>query len=149
MASIDIRNDFIRYINNEIRFQKQHGNGCIVAKMNSLTDKNIIMNFYEASQAGVQVDLIARGICCLRPGIQGFSDNIGVISIVGRFLEHSRIYYFHHNGDDRVFLSSAELMTRNMVKRVELLFPAASKRENKKMTGHMNMSSARKTPTDQ
>ncbi|WP_394219944.1 RNA degradosome polyphosphate kinase [Halobacillus trueperi] len=123
MAPFDIRNDFIRYINNEIRFQKQHGNGRIIAKMNSLTDKNIIMKLYEASQAGVQIDLIVRGICCLRPGIKGFSDNIRVISIVGRFLEHSRIYYFHHNGDDRVFLSSADMMTRNMVKRVELLFP--------------------------
>ncbi|WLR47723.1 RNA degradosome polyphosphate kinase [Halobacillus litoralis] len=123
MAPFDIRNDFIRYINNEIRFQKQHGNGRIILKMNSLTDKNLIMKLYEASQAGVQIDLIVRGICCLRPGIQGFSDNIRVISIVGRFLEHSRIYYFHHNGDDRVFLSSADMMTRNMVKRVELLFP--------------------------
>ncbi|WP_226576519.1 RNA degradosome polyphosphate kinase [Halobacillus litoralis] len=123
MAPFDIRNDFIRYINNEIRFQKQHGNGRIIAKMNSLTDKNIIMKLYEASQAGVQIDLIVRGICCLRPGIKGVSDNIHVFSIVGRFLEHSRIYYFHHNGDDRVFLSSADMMTRNMVKRVELLFP--------------------------
>lgn len=123
MAPFDIRNEFIRYINNEIRFQKQHENGRIIAKMNSLTDKNIIMKLYEASQAGVQVDLIVRGICCLRPGIKGFSDNIRVISIVGRFLEHSRIFYFHHNGDDRVFLSSADMMTRNMVKRVELLFP--------------------------
>ncbi|ASF38601.1 RNA degradosome polyphosphate kinase [Halobacillus halophilus] len=123
MAPFDIRNDFIRYINNEIRFQKQHGNGRIIAKMNSLTDKNLIMKLYEASQAGVQIDLIVRGICCLRPGIKGISENIRVISIVGRFLEHSRIYYFHHNGDDRVFLSSADMMTRNMVKRVELLFP--------------------------
>ncbi|WP_281659261.1 RNA degradosome polyphosphate kinase [Halobacillus sp. Cin3] len=123
MAPFDIRNDFIRYMNNEIRFHKQHGNGRIIAKMNSLTDKNLIMKMYEASQAGVQVDLIVRGICCLKPGIEGVSENIRVYSIVGRFLEHSRIYYFHHNGDDRLFLSSADMMTRNMVKRVELLFP--------------------------
>ncbi|TGB05394.1 RNA degradosome polyphosphate kinase [Halobacillus salinus] len=123
MAPFDIRNDFIRYMNNEIRFHKQHGNGRIIAKMNSLTDKNLIMKLYEASQAGVQIDLIVRGICCLRPGIKGISENIRVRSIVGRFLEHSRIYYFHHNGDDRVFLSSADMMTRNMVKRVELMFP--------------------------
>lgn len=123
MAPFDIRNDFIRYMNNEIRFHKQHGNGRIIAKMNSLTDKNLIMKMYEASQAGVQIDLIVRGICCLKPGIEGVSENIRVFSIVGRFLEHSRIYYFHHNGDDRLFLSSADMMTRNMVKRVELLFP--------------------------
>ncbi|MBA2174670.1 RNA degradosome polyphosphate kinase [Halobacillus locisalis] len=123
MAPFDIRNDFIRYMNNEIRFHKQHGNGRIIAKMNSLTDKNLIMKLYEASQAGVKIDLIVRGICCLRPGIKGISDNIRVRSIVGRFLEHSRIYYFHHNGDDRIFLSSADMMTRNMVKRVELMFP--------------------------
>lgn len=123
MAPYDIRNDFIRFINYEIRFERQYGNGRIIAKMNSLTDKNLIMKFYEASQEGVQIDLIVRGVCCLRPGIKGVSDNIRVISIVGRFLEHSRIFFFHHNGDDRVFLSSADMMTRNMVKRVELLFP--------------------------
>ncbi|GEL06960.1 RNA degradosome polyphosphate kinase [Salisediminibacterium halotolerans] len=123
MAPFDIRSDFIRYLNNEIRFQKQHQNGRIIAKMNSLTDKDIIIKLYEASQAGVKIDLIVRGVCCLRPGIQGVSENIRVFSIVGRYLEHSRIYYFHHNGDERIFLSSADLMTRNMVKRVELLFP--------------------------
>ncbi|MFQ3543400.1 RNA degradosome polyphosphate kinase [Halobacillus rhizosphaerae] len=123
MAPFDIRNDFIRFIHNEIRFHKQHGNGRIIAKMNSLTDKALIMKLYEASQAGVQIDLIIRGICCLRPGITGVSDNIRVISIVGRFLEHSRIFFFNHNGDERIFLSSADMMTRNMAKRVELLFP--------------------------
>ncbi|GGF16760.1 polyphosphate kinase [Halobacillus andaensis] len=123
MAPFDLRNDFIQKIDEEILFQKEHGNGHIVAKMNSLTDKQIIKKLYEASQANVKVDLIVRGICCLRPGIEGVSDNIRVISIVGRFLEHSRIFYFHHNGEERVYLSSADLMTRNMVKRVELLFP--------------------------
>ncbi|MBH0228613.1 RNA degradosome polyphosphate kinase [Halobacillus yeomjeoni] len=123
MAPFEIRDKFIQYIEREIHNQKQYGNGHIIAKMNSLTDKSLIMKFYEASQAGVKIDLIVRGICCLRPGIPGVSDHIRVISIVGRFLEHSRIYYFHDNGKDSLFLSSADMMTRNMVKRVELLFP--------------------------
>ncbi|WP_085991218.1 RNA degradosome polyphosphate kinase [Oceanobacillus senegalensis] len=123
MAPFDIRKDFIRYINEEIRFHKERGTGHIVAKMNSLTDKEIIKKFYEASQAGVKIDLIVRGICCLKPGQKDVSENIRVRSIVGRFLEHTRIYYFHSNGDERIFLSSADLMTRNMAKRVELLFP--------------------------
>ncbi|WP_062512770.1 RNA degradosome polyphosphate kinase [Halobacillus sp. KGW1] len=123
MAPFDIRNDFIRCIEQEIRFHEEYGNGRIIAKMNSLTDKYLIMKLYEASRAGVHIDLIVRGICCLRPGIQGVSQNIRVISIVGRLLEHSRIYYFRHHGQDKLFLSSADMMTRNMVKRVELLFP--------------------------
>lgn len=123
MAPFDIRNDIIGYIDNEIAFHRRYGNGRIIAKMNSLTDKPLIEKFYEASQAGIKVDLVVRGICCLRPGIARVSDNINVTSIVGRFLEHSRIYYFHHNGEEKVFLSSADLMTRNMVKRVELMFP--------------------------
>ncbi|WP_186576777.1 RNA degradosome polyphosphate kinase [Aquibacillus kalidii] len=123
MAPYDIRKDFLAYIDQEISFHRKYGNGRIVAKMNSLTDKPLIKKFYEASQAGVEIDLIVRGICCLRPGIKGISDNINVQSIVGRFLEHSRIYYFHHNGEEKIFLSSADLMTRNMVKRVELSFP--------------------------
>ncbi|MFD1414325.1 RNA degradosome polyphosphate kinase [Oceanobacillus jeddahense] len=123
MAPFDIRNDLIHHIDQEIKFHEQFKNGRIIAKMNSLTDKPLIKKFYEASQAGVQVDLIVRGICCLRPGIPGVSENIRVLSIVGRFLEHSRVYLFHHNGEINIFLSSADLMTRNMIKRVELMFP--------------------------
>jgi len=123
MAPFDIKKDFIRYINQEISFHKEKGNGHIIAKMNSLTDKQLIKKLYEASQAGVKIDLIVRGICCLKAGIEGISENIHVRSIVGRFLEHSRIYYFHSNGDERIFLSSADMMTRNMDRRVELLFP--------------------------
>src|SRR5699024_6088223 len=76
-----------------------------------------------SSQEGIKVDLVIRGICCMKPGIKDVSDNIRVISVVGRFLEHSRIYYFYHNGDKKMFLSSADMMTRNMIKRVEILFP--------------------------
>ncbi|WP_181349341.1 RNA degradosome polyphosphate kinase [Thalassobacillus sp. CUG 92003] len=123
VAPFDIRDDFIKLIDEEIAFHHEHQDGHIIAKMNSLTDKDLIMKIYEASQAGVKVDLIVRGICCLRPGITGVSEHVRVISIVGRFLEHSRIFYFHSNGDKRIYLSSADLMTRNMVKRVEILFP--------------------------
>ncbi|WP_369902859.1 RNA degradosome polyphosphate kinase [Bacillus manliponensis] len=123
VAPFDIRHQFIELIDEEIRYHKQYGNGHIIAKMNSLTDKPLIQKLYEASQAGVKVELIVRGICCLRPGISGVSENIRVISIVGRYLEHSRIYYFHHNGEEKVFLSSADWMTRNMEKRIEISFP--------------------------
>ncbi|MFB1081290.1 RNA degradosome polyphosphate kinase [Jeotgalibacillus sp. JSM ZJ347] len=123
VAPFTIRDSFIELIDKEIAFHKKHKNGHIIAKMNSLTDKPLIMKFYEASSAGVKVDLIIRGICCLRPGIEGISENIHVRSIVGRFLEHSRIYYFYHNGEEKCMLSSADMMTRNMDKRVELLFP--------------------------
>lgn len=123
VAPFDIQDAFIKLIDEEIDIHKKHGNGRIIAKMNSLTDKRLIMKLYEASNAGVQIDCIIRGICCMRPGIPGVSENIRVISIVGRFLEHSRIYYFHHNGERKIYLSSADMMTRNMIKRVEILFP--------------------------
>lgn len=123
VAPYDIRDEFIKLIEQEIEFHKKNGIGYIRAKMNSLTDKELIMKMYDASISGVKIDLIVRGICCLRPQIKGISENIRVISIVGRFLEHSRIYWFHHNGENHVYLSSADMMTRNMIKRVEILFP--------------------------
>jgi len=95
----------------------------IVAKMNALLDKNIIMALYRASQAGVEIDLIVRGICALRPGVRGVSDRIRVRSIVGRFLEHSRIYYFANGGQEEVYLGSADWMPRNLYERVEVIFP--------------------------
>lgn len=123
MAPFDIRKDFMKLIDEEINCHKKYSNGHIIAKINSLADKALIMKLYEASNAGVKIDLMVRGICCLRPGIKGISEHIRVRSIVGRFLEHSRIYYFHHNGEKKIYLSSADLMTRNMDKRIELLFP--------------------------
>ncbi|MDN7247592.1 RNA degradosome polyphosphate kinase [Planococcus shenhongbingii] len=128
VAPFSIRKDFLELIEAEIKSHKKFGNGRIIAKMNSLTDKELIKKLYEASIEGVKVDLIVRGICCLRPGIKGVSENIHVRSIVGRLLEHSRIYYFYHNGEEKTFLSSADMMTRNMENRIEILFPVYSDR---------------------
>ncbi|MGY4690325.1 RNA degradosome polyphosphate kinase [Salibacterium sp. K-3] len=122
-SPVEIREELLRLMDEEIAFHEKNGGGRIIAKMNSLTDKPIILKLYEASRAGVTIDLIVRGICCLRPGITGISENISVRSIVGRFLEHSRIFYFHHNGHESYFLSSADWMTRNMEKRIEIMFP--------------------------
>jgi polyphosphate kinase len=127
-APFEIRETFLQLIDEEISYHRETGNGKIIAKMNSLTDKPIIMKLYEASQAGVNIELIIRGICCLRPGIEGVSENIIVRSIVDRFLEHSRIFYFHHGGKDSIYLSSADWMTRNMEKRIEILFPIIDER---------------------
>ncbi|MFP7733720.1 RNA degradosome polyphosphate kinase [Priestia aryabhattai] len=133
VAPFDIRNDFLHLIDQEINYHRRYGNGKIIGKMNSLTDKILIMKLYEASIAGVTIELIVRGACCLRPQIQGVSENIRVRSIVGRFLEHSRIYYFHHNKQEKFFFSSADMMTRNMVKRVEILFPILDTHLKKKV----------------
>ncbi|PSL27102.1 polyphosphate kinase [Planomicrobium soli] len=128
VAPFGIRQNFLDLIEKEIECHKKFGNGRIIAKMNSLTDKVIIKKLYQASIAGVRIQLIIRGICCLRPGVKGISENIQVRSIVGRLLEHSRIYYFHQNGEDRTFLSSADMMTRNMENRIEILFPVYDQR---------------------
>lgn len=135
VSPYEIRHSFLEYIENEIVFHQNYGNGRIIAKMNALTDKQIIKKLYQASQEGVKIDLIIRGICCLKPGIKGISENIRVISVVGRFLEHSRIYYFHQNGADQIFLSSADMMTRNMIKRVEIAFPVIDQTIKNEISG--------------
>jgi polyphosphate kinase len=114
---------FVRLIRQEIDYQQRHGNGHIIAKMNALDDVGIIQELYQASQAGVQIDLIIRGHCRLRPALPGISETIRVISILGRFLEHDRIFYFHNNDDPRVFIGSADWRGRNLDERVELIAP--------------------------
>ena len=118
----DLRKYFFELIDKEIEAQQKHKNGLIIAKMNALEDVQIIEKLYAASQAGVKIRMIVRGVCSLVPGVEGLSENIEVRSIVGRFLEHSRIFYFNNNGNGRVFMSSADWMTRNFDRRIELLF---------------------------
>lgn len=127
MAPIGLREKIYELVDREIANVKNGGQGHIIAKMNSLIDQPVIRKFYEASQAGVKIELIVRGICGLRPGIKGVSDNITVRSIIGRFLEHSRVYYFANNGNEELYLSSADMMPRNLNDRVELLFPVERK----------------------
>jgi polyphosphate kinase len=112
-------------IRREIEWQKSGQRGHLILKMNALEDAEMIRLLYEASQAGVQVDILARGICCLRPGIPGISENIRVISIIGRFLEHTRIYYFRNGGAEEVYAGSADMMPRNLDHRVEIIFPVS------------------------
>ena len=113
----------ISRIEREIKVHQQSGDGYLAFKMNSLADNHCIKALYKASQAGVKIDIQARGICCLRPGVKGISDNISVTSVVGRFLEHPRMYYFRNGGDEEMLLGSADLMPRNLYRRVETLFP--------------------------
>ena len=123
VAPINLRENVTKLINREIQNAINHKPALIRLKLNALVDSDMIILLYKASQAGVKIDLSVRGICCLRPGVPGISDNIRVESIVGRFLEHSRIYYFENDGDPKLFLSSADLMPRNLNRRVEILFP--------------------------
>ncbi len=123
VAPINMRQEMETLIEREIEHQRQNGDGRLIFKMNSLVDSRMIRCLYRASQAGVKIDLLVRGICCLRPEIAGVSENIRVTSIVGRFLEHSRIYYFNNGGDEQIYLGSADLMPRNINRRVEVLFP--------------------------
>ncbi len=123
VAPFLLREKFDALIDQEIKRQEKHGDGRIIMKMNALVDAGMIRSLYRASQAGVKIDLIVRGICSLRPGVPGLSENIRVISVVGRFLEHSRIYYFHNHGKEIIYMGSADLMPRNLNQRVEVLFP--------------------------
>jgi polyphosphate kinase len=107
----------------------------IIAKMNSLVDPDVIEGLYEASRAGVTIDLIVRGICCLRPGVPGASERIRVISILGRFLEHSRAYHFHNAGDEECYIASADWMPRNLLKRIETMIPIEDPRHREAIRG--------------
>ncbi|MBQ6463017.1 MAG: RNA degradosome polyphosphate kinase [Pseudobutyrivibrio sp.] len=123
VAPLWLRNTFVSLINREISHAKEGKEAIIVAKMNSLCDKEIIEKLYEASNAGVKIRLIIRGICCLKTGIAGVSENIHVTSIVGTYLEHARIFYFYNNGAEDIYMGSADWMPRNLDRRVEIIFP--------------------------
>lgn len=123
VAPINLRERIEGLIRREIELKKAGKAGHIILKINALVDGRIIKLLYEASQAGVQIDLLIRGICCLRPGIKGVSENIKVLSVVGRFLEHSRLFYFRNGGNEEIYLGSADMMPRNLDRRVEVLFP--------------------------
>lgn len=118
-----MRDQIVVRIEREIEQHKENGEGYLAFKMNALVDEHCIKAIYRASRAGVKVDLNVRGICCLRPGVPGVSENITVTSIVGRFLEHTRIYYFRNGGEEELLIGSADLMPRNLYRRVEQLFP--------------------------
>jgi polyphosphate kinase len=126
VAPHGMRAKLLENIRRETECHLEHGNGHIVLKMNSLVDRETIQALYAASQAGVKIDLIIRGICCLRPGVKGWSETIHVRSLVGRFLEHSRVYYFENNGDPNVYIGSADAMERNLDRRVEVITPVES-----------------------
>jgi polyphosphate kinase len=122
-APFTLHSNMIDAIRAETAIAKAGRKTHIIAKMNSLLEPEIIEALYEASQAGVQIDLIVRGVCCLRPGVPGLSENIRVRSVIGRFLEHHRIYYFHADGADKLYLASADWMERNFFRRIEVCFP--------------------------
>lgn len=128
VAPVSLRQRLIEYIQREIAFHEEAGDGRLIFKMNALVDPEIMRWLYRASQAGVEIDLIVRGVCSLRPGVPGISETIRVRSLIGRFLEHSRIYCFGNQGREEIFLGSADIMQRNLNTRVETLFPVKSER---------------------
>ena len=128
LAPIWLRKKFLKLIKRETKYAQAGKEAFIKAKMNSLCDREIIAALYEASAAGVKIELVVRGICCLRVGIPGISENISVKSIVGNFLEHSRIFYFHNDGQEEIYMGSADWMPRNLDRRVEILFPVENER---------------------
>lgn len=133
VAPINLREKMLEFINRETANKMEGKDARIIVKINSLTDDKIVRALYRASQAGVKIDLIVRGICVLRPGIEGLSENIRVVSIVGRFLEHSRIFYFSNGGEDELYIGSADWMHRNLDRRVEAVVPIKDSRLNKQI----------------
>lgn len=139
IAPTGLRKKFISLIKREeanaIKGKKAH----IIVKINSLVDKEIIDALYKASKAGVKIECIVRGICCLKPGVPSVSENITVRSIVGRFLEHSRIFYFYNDGEDAIYLSSADWMNRNLDRRVEIMFPVEEEQSRNKIKHYLDI----------
>jgi polyphosphate kinase len=134
VAPFQLHDKFLKLIHHERDLARQGKEGRIIVKLNSLVEESLIVALYEASQAGVKIDLIVRGICCLRPGVAGVSENIRVVSVVGRFLEHSRIFYFGNAGHPKVYLGSSDWMPRNLFRRVEVVFPVLDPALRKRIT---------------
>ena len=134
VAPFQLHDSFLKLIHHERDLARSGKEGRIIVKLNSLVEESLIAALYEASQAGVKIDLVVRGICCLRPGINGVSENIRVISIVVRFLEHSRIFYFGNGGKPKVYLGSSDWMPRNLFRRVEVVFPVHDANLVKRLT---------------
>ena len=137
VAPLNLRQRLTSLIQREIEHAKHGEKSHLIFKANAIVDPEMIQFLYEASQAGVQVDLLMRGICCLRPGMKNISENIRVISVVGRFLEHSRIFYFYNGGKEEIYLGSADLMTRNLNHRVEVVFPIGSAEHIRYLRDHV------------
>ncbi len=139
VAQFNMRKTFIKLIDNEIALAKEGKKARIILKMNSLEDKKMIQKLYDASNAGVKINLIIRGICCLIPGVTGLSKNIKVISIVDRYLEHSRIFIFHNNGDTKIYAGSADWMKRNLSRRIEVIFPVYNEKIKREILDIINI----------
>ncbi|MDU0826318.1 MAG: hypothetical protein E7B03_02340 [Negativicoccus succinicivorans] len=136
---MDLRRRSLELIEREIDFAKKGEPARMIVKMNSLLDREIILKLYEASRAGVQIDCIVRGICVLKPGIKGVSENIRVRSLIGRFLEHSRVFWFANGGRPEVYISSADWMPRNLNDRVELMVPIESETHRQRLRELLQM----------
>jgi polyphosphate kinase len=134
-----LRKKLLELIKREASHASSGGTGHIIAKVNALVEPELIRALYEASMSGVYVDLIVRGICCLRPGLPGVSERIRVRSIIGRFLEHSRCYYFHNNGDEELYCASADWMDRNFYRRIEVMFPILDPRIKQRIMGDLDL----------
>jgi polyphosphate kinase len=138
-SPFNLFDEMIAKIRRETEHARSGRTAHIIAKVNSLSEPNVIDALYEASQAGVKIDLIVRGICSLRPGVAGLSDNINVRSILGRFLEHSRVYYFLNNGDEEIYCASADWMDRNLKRRNETCFPILQKSLRKRLLNDLEV----------
>ena len=139
VAPLWLRNSFLRLIKRETRYAMEGKSASIIAKMNSLCDKEIIAALYEASCAGVKIRLVVRGICCLRAGVSGLSENIEVRSIIGEFLEHARIFIFENDGSDEIYMGSADWMPRNLDRRVEIMFPVIREELKERIRHYMEL----------
>ena len=139
VAPLTLREKIVGLIREQRELAEKGEPARISCKMNSLTDPRIIEEFYQASQAGVKIEMVIRGICCLKPGLEGVSENIRVVSLVGRFLEHARIFAFGEGEDEKIYLGSADLMQRNIDRRVETVFPLREARHRQKIRRLMDL----------